>query len=93
MLKYVIIMLVIWFFNLELNKSLTGFWLRPDVNGNTIFAYKSLITLFIKPLYDINMWNNIYILDINPYFMIICGIILSFVCEFSLSYLYDKYSL
>ena len=82
-------MLIIWFLNLELNKSLTGFWLRPDVNGNLIFAYKSLITLFIKPLYDINMWNNIHILDINPYFMIICGIMLSVVCDCILSYLYE----
>jgi hypothetical protein len=63
MYKYILIF-TLWFLNLEL--SVGHIWLRPNVNGDIIFAPKNAINVILstfkmKEMWYFNMWDiNIF---------------------------------
>jgi len=78
---FIIIVFILWMFNLELNPQLGHIWLRSDVNGNYVFAPINIINLLVKPFQDSTLWD-INLWDVNFYLFLFFCIILFFAIKF-----------
>ena len=75
MYKYILIF-TLWVFNLE--HSVGYVWLRPNVEGNIVFAPKNIINFIkapftMKEMWYFNMW------DINIFIFFILGLAYSYI--------------
>jgi hypothetical protein len=50
------ITIIIWLFNLECNPALGHVWLRPNPEGNIVFAWRSLLSLLSEPFKNSFFW-------------------------------------
>jgi hypothetical protein len=47
--SFILLVFIIWLFNLELNPSLGNIWLRPNEFGDYTFVPINILNLLIKP--------------------------------------------
>ena len=77
---FVLIIFILWLFNLEINPSLGSVWLRPDENGNTTLAPMSIVNLLIKPFESLFLWDY-HFWDVNFYMFLFISTIIFFIIK------------
>ena len=66
---FVILIFIVWFFNLEYNSSLGNIWLRPNENGIKVFTLINVVNLLKHPLQSTFLWN-LQSWDVNFYILL-----------------------
>lgn len=79
-LYFILIIFILWLFNLELNPSLGSVWIRPDEYGNNTIAVTSIINLLIKPFESLFLWD-FYFWDVNFYMFLFISTIIFFIIK------------
>jgi len=72
-----IILLLVWFINLEL--SLGGIWLRVNEKGDIVFTLRNIISIIKAPLKYSYFWSHL--LDINIYSFMFFGLSYSYLIK------------
>lgn len=55
---------VLYALYVQFDKRMGNIWIRNDVENKSVFVPHNLISLILRPIYDIQMWNP-YLWDIN----------------------------
>jgi len=85
----ILLVFIIWLFNLELNPSLGNIWLRPNEFGDYIFAPINILNLLIKPFQLISrgstgvpatesLWS-FHFWDLNFYIFLSLSLLIFFI--------------